>query len=325
MKNKYSIIIAICLIILLSIFLFILLLPTNNHNIPQDTIPTDDHSHIWGEWTTETYATCTEKGSLIRYCECGEKDTMTLSKLEHSFSEWTITKEANCQNNGLKEHICSSCGFIETESIPSITHCGDKWVIIDYEKHFLCSYCNETYKVDQLKISVGLDINDKTLNSIGSCKDQEVVIPSTITIIGKQAFRYKTIVNVILSDSVNTIEDDSFYYCLNLNTVYLGNNVSVIGNRAFFNCSSLTKIELPSSLNILGEEAFAYCSNLNTVYITNSINRFEYGIFKHCTNLSNIYFDGTIQDWSNISKDRDWDFNTGEYVVHCNDGEIKKQ
>lgn len=43
-----------------------------------------------------------------------------------------------------------------------------------------------------------------------------------------------------------------------------------------------------------------------------------------CASLISIVYDGTMQDWDNVKKGADWDFNTGEYIVYCTDGEIAK-
>ena len=37
----------------------------------------------------------------------------------HTFGDWTITTPATCTTVGVKTHICSICGEIETESIPA--------------------------------------------------------------------------------------------------------------------------------------------------------------------------------------------------------------
>ena len=37
----------------------------------------------------------------------------------HQFSEWEITVEPDCTNDGEKERVCSICGEVRTESIPS--------------------------------------------------------------------------------------------------------------------------------------------------------------------------------------------------------------
>lgn len=42
------------------------------------------------------------------------------------------------------------------------------------------------------------------------------------------------------------------------------------------------------------------------------------------SSLTDIYYEGTIADWKAIKKADEWDYNTGNYTIHCTDGEIKK-
>ena len=46
---------------------------------------------------------------------------------EHEFGEWVIVKGAICNENGLKERLCS-CGEKENEVIPATGHIIGEWV-----------------------------------------------------------------------------------------------------------------------------------------------------------------------------------------------------
>jgi len=51
-----------------------------------------NHKHSFGEWTIEKPATCTEKGTRTRACECGEKETEEIPALGHNFVNGTCTE-----------------------------------------------------------------------------------------------------------------------------------------------------------------------------------------------------------------------------------------
>ncbi len=322
MKNKHFTWILITLIILIIILLIVLLLPNNNENNPQASATTT-HTHSFGEWITEQEATCESKGLMSRSCECGYKDTMTLATLEHSFGEWSLSIAPTCEINGSEERICTNCNYKETQPIDALIHEGDNFTIINNQKHYLCIHCRKSFRTEELDSSDGLTISNGKVTSIGACSDSEIIVPNTATAIGEGAFEYDGITSIILPNTITAIEENAFYKCLNLETVYLGSSISQIGSKAFFNCQSLTSITLPNTLETLGAEAFAYCAELKTVYICNSIDKLEYGVFKHCKNLTDIYFNGTIQEWNAISKSADWNFNTGNYIVHCTDGDME--
>lgn len=323
MKNKHFTWILITLIILIIILLIVLLLPNNNENNPQASATTT-HTHSFGEWITEQEATCEYKGLMSRSCECGYKDTMTLAALEHSFGGWSLSIAPTCEINGREERICTNCNYIETQLINTVIHEGDNFTIINNQKHYLCIHCGKSFRTEELDSSDGLTISNGKVTSIGTCSDSEIIVPRTATAIGDGAFEYEKITSIILPNTVTVIEENAFYKCLKLENAYLGNSTSQIESKAFFNCKSLLSITLPDTLETLGTEAFAYCPELKTVYIGSSIDKLEYGVFKNCKNLTDIYFNGTIQEWINIYKVDDWNFNTGNYIVHCTDGDIEK-
>ena len=66
--------------------------------------------------------TCTEKGYTLKECECGEttKTNYVLS-VEHTYSDFEIRTEATTYSTGIKERICTVCGFVDKEIIPRAT------------------------------------------------------------------------------------------------------------------------------------------------------------------------------------------------------------
>ena len=46
--------------------------------------------------------------------------------------------------------------------------------------------------------------------------------------------------------------------------------------------------------------------------------------FQSCVDITSIIYSGTVSEWNAISKEQDWDWNTGEYTVYCVDGTITK-
>ena len=60
----------------------------------------------------------------------------------------------------------------------------------------------------------------------------------------------------------------------------------------------------------------------DVVYNVTSIGDYA---FRNCTSLEIINFQGTKAQWNAISKGTSWNSNTGEYTIHCTDGDIAKQ
>ena len=111
------------------------------------------HEHSFGEWTVEKDATCTDVGSKVRVCECGETETTTISAKGHTGGEWIVDANATCTENGSKHQVCSVCtDTIKTETIKSVgKHSYTSKVTTsatcttDGVKTYTCSACQDTY------------------------------------------------------------------------------------------------------------------------------------------------------------------------------------
>ena len=73
--------------------------------------------------------------------------------------------------------------------------------------------------------------------------------------------------NIILPNTVTSIEWCAFLSCSSLTSVIIPNNVTKIGSYAFSYCSSLTSITIPNSITEIGSYAFSYCTNLTSITI----------------------------------------------------------
>ncbi|MGM9644588.1 MAG: leucine-rich repeat domain-containing protein, partial [Eubacteriales bacterium] len=145
------------------------------------------------------------------------------------------------------------------------------------------------------------------ITGIGTCTDTDLVIPSTIdgysvTRIGESAFEdCSGLTSITIPDSVTSIGESAFYGCSGLEIVTIPDSVTSIGGHAFYACSGLIDITIPNSVTSIGEDAFSRCSD-----------------------LSSITFNGTMEQWNSISKGDDWNYGTGNYTIHCTDGNIAK-
>lgn len=105
----------------------------------------------------------------------------------------------------------------------------------------------------------------------------------------------------VIPDSVTEISYYAFSHCKNLKRINVPDSVTLINGFAFLDCSSLTEITLPVSLNTIGIFSF-----------------------KNCTSLKTINYQGAKAQWEAINKPTWWDSETGNYIVKCTDGNLKK-
>jgi len=69
---------------------------------------------------------------------------------------------------------------------------------------------------------------------------------------------------------------------------------------------------------------FANMRLLEKVTLPDTLTRIESKAFLNCEALKDIFFAGTMEQWKAIQKSANWNEGTGEYTVHCADGDILK-
>ena len=102
---------------------------------------------------------------------------------------------------------------------------------------------------------------------------------------------------------------------------------TTIGDMAFYPIPGLTSITIPSSVTSIGYSAFSCCHDLTSIIIPSSVTSIGDGAFSACESLTSITFQGTIAQWNAIDfgSESDWDDGTGNYTIHCTDGDIAKE
>ncbi|MBQ6807101.1 MAG: leucine-rich repeat domain-containing protein [Lachnospiraceae bacterium] len=95
-------------------------------------------------------------------------------------------------------------------------------------------------------------------------------------------------VELVISDSVNSIGECAFIGCTGLTSVTIGDSVNSIGEYAFNNCTGLTSITIGDSANSIGEWAFQNCTGLTSVTIGDSVNSIGAAAFANCTGLTSV-------------------------------------
>ena len=96
------------------------------------------------------------------------------------------------------------------------------------------------------------------------------------------------ITNLVIPNSVTSIDSYAFYGCSGLTSITIGNSVTSIGGYAFTLCTSLTSITIPNSVTSIGGAAFYQCSGLTSVTIGSGIKNIYGSAFASCPELTDV-------------------------------------
>ncbi|MFR3032480.1 leucine-rich repeat protein [Alistipes putredinis] len=146
---------------------------------------------------------------------------------------------------------------------------------------------------------------------------EHLILPKTLTTIGKEMFYRSKLKSVVIPASVETIEAAAFMGCSSLATVTFekGSQLKTIGGGyssyypnyygAFADCTALTSIEIPASVETIEATAFKGCSSLATVTFEKGSQlktigggyyyHYYYGVFSDCTALKSIEIPASVE------------------------------
>ena len=124
---------------------------------------------------------------------------------------------------------------------------------------------------------------------------KDLVIPNSVTSIESSAFSgCSGLTSVTIPNSVTSIGDCAFYGCSGLTSVTIPNSVTSIKSITFSGCSGLTSVTIPNSVTSIGDGAFEYCSGLTSIVIPNSVTSIGDYAFSGCSGLTSITIPNSV-------------------------------
>lgn len=94
--------------------------------------------------------------------------------------------------------------------------------------------------------------------------------------------------DVVIPDSVTSIEEYAFYECASVTSIKIPNSVTEIGWYAFSGCTSLTSITIPDGVTSIDDYTFSCCTSLSSITIPDSVTSIGLYAFSGCTSLTSI-------------------------------------
>ena len=163
-------------------------------------------------------------------------------------------------------------------TVTKIRYCKeDRWVTVQPEDKRKKSYQEKKVFDSAPFTGIVWESNEKI---------KEIVLPSTITEIGSNAFRCCSgLTSIEIPNSVTSIGNLAFYDCKGLTSIVIPNSVTSIGDYAFEYCSGLTSVVIPNSVTSIGKLAFYGCKGLTSVQIPSCVEKIHEGAFGGIPNL----------------------------------------
>lgn len=159
------------------------------------------------------------------------------------------------------------------------------------------TYYSPFYNTKITNVIIGDTV--KRLPSYFFCKAdfiENVILPDSVTEIGKEAFRFSTIKNITLPANLIIIEDRTFY---GTNVTIEGNTfpegMRMIGKETFAYCRELEEIYIPDSVVDIAESAFEGCMNLRKVRMSSNVRLISSEAFRECRSLYEFIWDSDIK------------------------------
>lgn len=157
--------------------------------------------------------------------------------------------------------------------------------------------------LNEVKISGNIqEIGTRAFIGMRSLKT--VKIPSSVKIIGDQAFYYTGITEISVANDIEYIGKTAFLGCSDLKSLKVIDKSkkvtgfkdgNVIDENAFASCTSLTDVTIPDGINEILDMAFSYNTSLKNLDISESVINIAYQAFYGCENLVTVKLPSNIE------------------------------
>ena len=126
--------------------------------------------------------------------------------------------------------------------------------------------------------------------------EETLVIPDSVTEIGKYAFKNSSVKSLALPENLISIEEGTFSGShIKLSENSLPESLRMIGKSSFENCDSITELYIPDSVLDIDESAFYDCDSLVKVRMSPNVKLVPKSAFESCDSLTTFEWNSDVK------------------------------
>ncbi|MBE6756298.1 MAG: leucine-rich repeat domain-containing protein [Ruminococcaceae bacterium] len=126
--------------------------------------------------------------------------------------------------------------------------------------------------------------------------EKTLIIPDSVTEIGKYAFKNSSVKSLALPQNLISIEEGTFSGSdIELSDNSLPESLRMIGKSAFENCDYLTELYIPDSVLDIDESAFCDCDSLVKVRMSPNVKLIPESAFESCDSLTTFEWNSDVK------------------------------
>ncbi len=181
----------------------------------------------------------------------------------------------------------------ETGTLSFVLTGSDKGTMTDFASTYEVPWYSVRSKIKTVELPEGL--TNIGTNALAFCTAlKSVSIPTSVTKIGRSAFRGSGLKSIAIPNSVETCQPYAFASCTNLTSVTIGSGIKTIEEKMFAECTALTEITLPDGITAVGVNAFEGCTGLTSVTLPFSLTSIGDNAFNGCAALKTMNIPGSV-------------------------------
>lgn len=184
---------------------------------------------------------------------------------------------------------------------------------VDKTKIVLC--CNKNLS----SVTIPSTVEEICDYAFSGANMTEVIFESDLYLqtIGQEAFDCcRNLEAMNMPDSVTTLKYDAFYCCIKMTSLHISTGLTALESSVFSSCDSLTTVTIPEGITEIKSSAFYACGGLEIIVLPTSLTTIGNDVFAYCNDLKTVNYRGTSDQKANItisdtvitSSDVTWNF-----------------